>query len=280
MEKAIENKIGLYAIHTNLDNVLTGVNRRMADRLDLQDLWLLRPKVGEILQLSFFLPEQSREKVLKALHNAGAGQIGNYSECSFSSRGLGRFKPGDTANPTIGENGRLEEVAEFQIQVTFPKHLKNIILKTLFEAHPYEEVAYFLTETQNKWQEVGSGMVGSLKEPKNWDDFSKLVKQRFGLTFFKHTNISSKTIQKIAVCGGSGFFLLNDAKAAGADVFITSDVKYHEFFDAEGEITLMDIGHFESEQFTSELIVEQLSANFPNIAVLLSKVRTNPVFYA
>ena len=280
VEKAIENRIGLYTLHTNLDNVSTGVNQKMAHQLGLKALKILRPKIGEILQLSFFVPQQNRETVLSALHAAGAGQIGNYSECSFSSEGLGRFKPGDGANPTIGNTGQREEVAEFQIQVSFPKYLKNKVLKALFEAHPYEEVAYFLSETQNSWQDVGSGMIGSFTEPIYWDDFSKMVKQQFGLQFLKYTQVVSPHIRKVAVCGGSGFFLLNDAKAAGADVFITSDVKYHEFFDAEGKIILMDIGHFESEQFTSQLIVEQLSANFRNIAVLLSKVRTNPVFYA
>lgn len=280
VERAIENKIGLYAIHTNLDHIRTGVNHQMAQRIGLQDVKILRPKTDQLLCLSFFVPETSLEVVLTAVHQAGAGNIGNYSECSFTVEGLGRFKPSNAANPSVGQQDILEEVVERKVEVILPKNVKKRVLEALFKAHPYEEVAYFLTETQNPWQEVGSGMLGHLAEAMAWFDFVKLIKKQFGLQFVKHTSVHKESVQTIAICGGSGYFLLQDAKAKGADVFITSDIKYHEFFDAEGQIVLMDIGHYESEQFTSQLLLEQLSANFPNIAVLLSKVRTNPVFYA
>ena len=280
VEKAIQNNIGLFALHTNLDAVSTGVNFKMAEKLRLQNLKPLRPVAGKLLQLSFFVPLQDKDKVLTAIHLAGAGNIGNYSQCSFSTEGLGRFLPNENSNPAIGIIGNLEEVNEIKINVILPTHLKNKVLSVLFAAHPYEEVAYFITQLENQWQDAGSGMIGNLPEAIGKEQLIELVKEKFNLKVLRFTDSEKSSIQKIALCGGSGFFLLGDAVAQNADAYITSDIKYHEFFDAEGRLMLMDIGHFESEQFTSELIIEKLSNQFPNIAVLLSKTVTNPVFYA
>jgi len=280
IEKAIQNGIGIFAIHTNLDAVISGVNFKMAEKLGLKDLVPLRPLTGKLLHLSFFVPLENRDEVLNAIHLAGAGQIGNYSNCSFSGQGLGRFTPGHNTNPTIGIQNQSEEVNEFKIEVVLPKHQRKKVMKALFESHPYEEVAYFLTEVENLWQDAGSGMLGFLPKPVSKEELIEKIKKQFGLEMLRHTDSNKKEFQKIAICGGSGHFLLGDAIAAGADAYITSDIKYHEFFDAEGRLMLMDIGHYESEQFTSELIMEKLSNEFPNIAVLLSKTKTNPVFYA
>jgi len=280
IENALINQIGIFGLHTNLDSIQTGVNAKMASRLALEDIRILKPTEGKLVQLYFYVPFEYKEKVVEAVHKAGAGEIGNYNQCSFSTEGKGRFLPNHKANPSIGKNGILEELSECKIEVILPKFLKNKVLTALIESHPYEEVSYGFVELDNEWQEVGSGMVGNLANPIPKQEFMDLVKRQFNLTTFRYTQSSKEMVEKVALCGGSGFFLLNNAKQANADVFITSDIKYHEFFDAEGKITLMDIGHYESEQFTSELIMEKLSNEFPNIAVLLSKTKTNPVFYA
>jgi len=280
VEKAIENKVGLFALHTNLDAVSTGVNLKMASKLGLQNLKPLRPVAGKLLQLSFFVPLADKENVLNSIHLAGAGNIGNYSQCSFSTEGKGRFLPNENSNPSIGNVGKQEDVQELKIEVILPKHLKNKVLSALLASHPYEEVAYFITELENVWQDAGSGMIGNLSQAMTKNQLIDFVKQKFSVEMLRFTGTEKKSFKKIALCGGSGFFLLGDAVAQEADAYITSDIKYHEFFDSEGRLMLMDIGHFESEQFTSELIIEKLSNQFPNIAVLLSKIVTNPVFYA
>lgn len=280
VEKAILNGINLLAIHTNLDNVKSGVNHKMAEVLGLEETRILRPVKGNLLKLTWFTPENRHLEVLSKVHQAGAGQIGDYSHCSFSSPGVGRFLPEVGSNPRLGEVGKAEEVNEIKAEVIIPENLQIPILNALFQAHPYEEVAYFLTRLENQWQEIGSGMVGIFEDEMDWPSFSQLLKDKFNLSTFRHTKAGFSKIKKVALCGGSGFFLLGDALKAKADVFLTSDIKYHQFFDADDKVVLVDLGHFESEQFTSYLILEKLSNHFPNIAVLLSEVRTNPVFYA
>lgn len=280
VESAIRKNIGLLAVHTNLDAVHTGVNRKMAERLNLGNLQILRKAKSKLLQLTFFVPSENRAAVLKAVHEAGAGQIGHYSQCGFFSEGTGQFFPDAEANPKLGIRGRLETVQESRVEVILPVHLKGKVLQALQEHHPYEEVPYFFHLLENEWQDAGAGMLGELPDALEKEDFIRLVKQKFGLQMVRFTKTTGREIRKVALCGGSGFFLLGDALSAGADAFLTADIKYHEFFDAEGRLLLMDLGHFESEQFTSELIFEKMSIDFPNIAVLLSKTKTNPVFYA
>jgi dinuclear metal center YbgI/SA1388 family protein len=280
VEAAIRKNIGLLAVHTNLDAIQTGVNRKMAQKLSLQNPQILRKAKGKLLQLSFFVPIGNREEVLKAIHATGAGQIGNYSHCGFYSEGTGQFMPGEFADPALGRRGVLETVQEARVEVILPLFMKSRVLQALKDSHPYEEVPYFFTPLDNEWQDAGAGMVGDLPEALPKEDFIALVKKEFGLHMLRHTYSAKKEVRKVALCGGSGFFLLGEAIAAGADAYLTSDIKYHEFFDSEGKLMLMDLGHFESEQFTPELIFEELSIHFPNIAVLLSKTRTNPVFYA
>lgn len=280
VEKAIKNDIGLVAVHTNLDNVHTGVNRRIADFLGLVNGRVLRPAQGKLLKITWFTPKEHHIEVLRKVNEAGAGQIGNYSDCSFSSTGIGRFRPNQYSVPTFGTAGKWEEVEEVKSEVVCPDYLISAVLQALFAAHPYEEVAYYVQKIENEHQEIGSGWFGVLPRDASWESFSKLLKEKFKLIGFRHTKVLKDKIRYVALCGGAGHFLLSDAIKAGADVFITADIKYHQFFDADGKITLIDMGHFESEQFTSDLIIEKLSNHFPNIAVLLSQVRTNPVFYA
>jgi len=277
--KAIKNDIAIYACHTNLDNIISGVNGRIADQLGLVNRTILQPKNGFIEKLQLFSPATHSEIVEKALFEAGAGQIGNYSECSFVSEGIGSFKPGDGANPFIGEMDIRHKGNELKIEVIYPKWLRHQVLSAMKSAHPYEEVAYEISSLLNVYQEVGSGILGELPNDMDAVGFLKILSDAFHQKCIKHTSLNGRPIKKVAICGGAGSFLTQTAIAAGADIFVTSDVKYHEFFDADGKIILADIGHFESEQYTIDLIYDILRQNFPTFAVLKTKVNSNPVHY-
>jgi len=276
---AIKNDIALYAIHTNLDNVHYGVNKRIADRLGLTDTRILAPKSGRLQKLEFFVPEKSAAEVRDAIFDAGGGKIGNYGGCSFSSDGIGTFTPLEGSNPTSGTIGKMHAVPELRVEILMPDYLSNAAIAAMKKAHPYEEVAYNLISLENVHQDIGSGMIGKLSVPMQAIDFLKMVKEKMDLKVVKHTDIVVSEIQTVAVCGGSGSFLLRDAIGQKADVFITSDFKYHEFFDAEGRVVIADIGHYESERFTIDLIAEKLSKKFRTFVTHLTKVNTNPIHY-
>jgi dinuclear metal center YbgI/SA1388 family protein len=278
--KAIKNDIAIYAIHTNLDNVFhNGVNRKIAEMLGLKNLKILAPKKQVLMKLTTFIPKVNTQAVLDALYVAGAGQIGEYQNCSFRTEGVGTFKPTGEANPHIGSLDIDEEVAENRVEVIFSAFLENKILSALKTAHPYEEVAYYLHLLENTHQEVGSGMVGELESGMSEADFLLFLKDKMKVGCVKYTALRHKSIKKVAVCGGAGGFLLNNAIGFGADIFITSDYKYHEFFDADGKIIIADIGHYESEQFTIDLLGDIVQNKFKNMRVFLTKTNTNPVNY-
>jgi dinuclear metal center YbgI/SA1388 family protein len=277
--KAIKNDIAIYAIHTNLDNVFEGVNKRIAERIGLKNLRILAPKSNQLMKLTTFIPVAHKDTVMAALHEAGAGHIGNYKNCSFQIVGEGNFTPTGKANPTIGSMDKPETVKEIRAEVIFPEPLKNRILAALRQAHPYEEVAYYLSKLENENQEVGAGMIGELAEPMELMAFLNRLKVNMKTNRIRHTASTSKMIGKVAVCGGSGSFLLPKAIAAGADIYITADFKYHEFFDADGKIVIADIGHYESEQFTKDLLMEVLKEKFATFATTFSQTNTNPISY-
>lgn len=277
--KAIEQKVALIAIHTNLDNMYFGVNHIIGTKLGLRDMRILAPKEATLFKLSVFVPLEAQEAVRQAMADAGAGHIGNYDHCSFSAEGMGRFRPLDGANPYIGDAGKVETVQEVRIEVIVNRHALGAVESAMKKAHPYEEVAYDIVALNTTNTYIGSGMVGELSEPVPVMDFLNLVKTTFGCGIVRYTDPVQETVQRIAVCGGSGGFLLSDAVRAKADVFITADYKYHEFFDADRRIVIADIGHFESEQFTSEWLVTILLKKFTNFAVRLANVNTNPINY-
>lgn len=276
---AIKNDIAVYAIHTNLDNVLKGVNGKMASKLGLERVEILDPKPSQLKKLVVFAPPGDAEKVREAIFSAGAGHIGNYSECSFTSAGTSSFKPEPGANPTEGEIGKRFSDEEFKLEFIFPPHREKAIIKAMKEAHSYEEVAYDIFSLSNFIASVGAGIVGNLAAPMPSMDFLQILRQRFDLQVVRHSPVVKDKVQRVALCGGSGSFLIHAAKAAGADIFITGDVKYHEFFEAESHMLIADIGHYESEQFTQELIVGLLAEKFPKFAVRKTGVNTNPVQY-
>jgi dinuclear metal center YbgI/SA1388 family protein len=277
--EAIKNDIAIYAIHTNLDNIQNGVNQKICEKIGLNNTKILLPTVDTLSKLVTFIPKEQAEKVTHALYEAGAGQIGKYRNCSFQLDGQGTFMPTEGANPHIGETNKQEYVGETRVEVIFPAHLKKTLLQTLRDVHPYEEVAFYISPLLNDNQEVGSGMIGELKQPMEPLDFLRSLKDRMELKMIRHTSLLTKTIQKIAVCGGAGGFLLPKAIQQGADIFITADFKYHEFFDADRKIIIADIGHYESEVFTKELLMDVLMKKFHSFAINFSKTNTNPISY-
>lgn len=276
---AIKHDVAIYAIHTNLDNVLQGVNGKIADKLGLESRRILSPKNGLLMKLYTFAPLNSSEKVRTALFEAGAGNIGNYSEASFNANGIGTFKANEFAQPFVGTIGQRHEENEVKIEVIFPVWLKSTVIAALKNAHPYEEVAYDIVPLANEMQVIGSGLIGELPEPMEETMVLNMLKTSFNLTVIKHTPLLGKKVKNIAVCGGSGSFLIGKAIAEKADFYVSADIKYHEFFDAENKLVVADIGHWESEQFTIELLMEILQYNFPTFAILKSNVDTNPVKY-
>ena len=277
--EAIKNDTAIYAAHTNLDNIVLGVNGMIAKKLGLKNITILQPKHKTLRRLITFAPIDKAEQVRNAVFAAGAGHIGKYGECSFNSNGTGTFKAGEDADPYVGKIGERHHENETKIEIVYPFYLENQVVKALTENHPYEEVAYDIFTMDNVHFGIGAGIIGELHETKDEKDFLKFVKETFGTNGLRHTQLLGKPIQKVAVCGGAGSFLIKKATQMGADLYITADIKYHEFFDAQGKLVVADIGHYESEQFTVELIHDLLVEKFPTFAVLKTRVNTNPVKY-
>jgi dinuclear metal center YbgI/SA1388 family protein len=277
--KAIKNDIAIYAAHTNLDSITGGVNSKICEKIGLEKCRILAPAKNQLLKLVTYVPENHVETVRSALFNAGAGVIGNYDQCSFINSGYGTFRGNEDSTPFIGTVGVLRSEPEVRLETIIPRHLTSKIVAALNNSHPYEEVAFDLVPIENNFPSVGMGMVGQLSTPCDEIEFLNLIKRVFGCKVIKHTELTGKQILKVAVCGGSGSFLINNAIAEGADIYITADLKYHDYFDADKKIVLADIGHFESEQFTKEVLKEIVLKKFPTFALRLSDVKTNPVSY-
>lgn len=284
--KAIKHDIAIYAAHTNLDNVRNGVNAKICERLGLKNYRILSPVKGKLMKLFTFAPQKHAENIRKALFTAGAGAIGDYDECSFNSEGYGTFRASQQSNPFVGEKGKQHLEPESKIEVIFPHWLLDNIVFALKKNHPYEEVAYDIVTLNNGWDTTGAGMIGDLEHPVETSAFLSFLKEKMNVKVIRHTRLDIygkgaliNKISKVAVCGGAGSFLLNDAIAAGGQAFITADFKYHQFFDAENRIIIADIGHYESEQFTMEIFAEVLRQKFPTFAVRFTSVNTNPINY-
>jgi len=277
--KAIKNDVAIYAVHTALDNHPQGVNKIFCDALGLSNTKILVPKQHFIQKLVTFTIPDNVEQVRNALFDAGAGKIGNYEDCSFNSKGIGTYMGNENSNPEIGERFEFVEGEEIKIEVTFEKHLQSKILKALFSNHVYEEIAYEIYELQNVHQNLGLGMIGELENPMKEADFLQMVKEKMQTGGIRHSQFLDIPIHKVAVLGGSGSFAIKNAIQAGADAFLTADLKYHQFYEAENKLLLADIGHFESERFTKNYIVDYLTKKISNFAIILSEENTNPVKY-
>ena len=277
--KAIKNDIAIYAVHTALDNHKHGVNKIFSDALGLTHTKILVPKKNFIQKLVTYTIPENVETLRNALFDVGAGKIGNYEDCSFNSKGIGTYMGNEDSNPEIGERFEFVENEEIKIEVTFEKHLQSKVLKALFSNHVYEEVAYEIYELQNLHQNIGLGMIGELEKPMSEKDFLAFVKDKMQCGGIRHSALLGKPIQKVAVLGGSGSFAISNARQAGADIFLTADLKYHNFYEAENQLILADIGHFESERFTKNYIVDFLKKKILNFAIIFSEENTNPVKY-
>lgn len=277
--KAIKNDIAIYAVHTALDNHQNGVNKIFCDALGLQNTKILVPKENFIQKLVTYTIPENHQKLRNALFDAGAGNIGNYENCSFNTQGIGSYQGNENSNPEIGERGEFVENTEIKIEVTFEKHLQSKILKALFSNHVYEEVAYEIYDLKNSHQSIGLGMIGELETEMPEKDFLLFVKNKMKADGIRHSEYLGKPIKKVAVLGGSGSFAIKKAIQAGADAFLTADLKYHQFYESENQLLLADIGHYESERYTKNYIVDYLTKKIPNFAIILSEENTNPVKY-
>ena len=277
--KAIKNDIAIYSMHTALDNVLQGVSAQICKQLSLTHFKTLIPQKNTLKKLTTYVPRAKKEVLLQALYQAGAGNVGNYSECSFSTIGASTFKGAATSNPVVGQAGITENTIEDQLHVTFNAKDESKVIKALFDCHPYEEVAYEVTTLDNTNQNIGMGMIGELETSMQEEAFMHFLKAKMQVKCIRHSKLLNKKIKKVAVLGGSGSFGLKNAIGQGADVYISADFKYHEFYQAENQIIIMDIGHYESEQFTKKLLYDYLKKKFSTFAVILSEEITNPINY-
>lgn len=276
---AIKNDIAIYAIHTALDNMAHGVNYGMSQALQLEDCKILLPKKESLYKLTTYVPHAFAKALKESLFQAGAGHIGKYDQCSFSTEGEGTFRAGENTNPFVGKKHKQHQEGETQLHITFHKHLKKKVVQALIENHPYEEVAYELVSLENENKNVGMGMIGTLKNPILENDFLSLIKTTFKSGGVRHSQLLGKKIKKVAVLGGSGAFAITAAKAHKADAYVTADLKYHDYYKAEGQLLLADVGHYESERFTKNLIADYLTEKIRSFAVLLSEENTNPINY-
>ena len=277
--KALKADIAIYSCHTNMDNISGGVSFKMAEKLGLSNIKVLKPITGMFYKLVTFVPIDHAEKIRGVILEAGAGHIGNYDYCSYNLTGEGTFRASEKASPFVGTKGEIHVEPEIRIETIFAKHLENKIIPALIKAHPYEEVAYDIYPLANRNANVGAGIIGDFNQPVEEKMFLNLLKTIFKMPLIRHTALMGRNISCVALCGGSGSFLLNDACKVGADAFVSADFKYHQFFDADNRILIADIGHFESEQFTLEIFYELLMKNFSNFAVHFTKVKTNPINY-
>lgn len=276
--KAIKNDIAIYAIHTNLDNMLHGVNAKICEKIGLNNVRILQPKPGGLKKLVVYVPKNYLEQVQQAMFEAGAGNIGNYSECSFYSEGNGTFKGNEFSQAFVGNKNEQHTEPEYKLEVIVPDHQLGKVITGMTAAHPYEEVAYDILPLANSNNQVGSGMIGELPGELEPQQFLAHLRKSMNLNMIRFTPLE-RNIKKVAVCGGSGSFLLKAAIAAGADAYVSADFKYHEFFDAENRIMISDIGHYESEIFTINLLADEITKKMPTFAVILSNINTNPINY-
>ena len=277
--KAIKHDIAMISMHTNLDNSFLGVSRVLAERLGLKNLHILQPLEGQLRKVVVYVPLSAAQEVRNAMFEAGAGCIGNYDSCSFNAKGQGTFRANDEAHPYVGEIGKVHFEDEVRIETVVPKHLLNRVISAMLKVHPYEEVAYDVYAMENEFTQAGAGMVGEFGTGMDELDFLALVADVIGSPSLRHSALTGRKIQKVALCGGSGGPFMGDALRQKADAYLTADIKYHDFFIPEGRMLMVDGGHFETEQFTKELICELITKKFPTFAAVIAETNTNAVHY-
>jgi dinuclear metal center YbgI/SA1388 family protein len=276
---AVKQDVAIYSAHTNLDALANGVSKKMAEKLNLRNIRVLAPLKNKLLKLVTYVPDNHLDKVRKAVFCAGAGVIGGYDNCSFTTPGTGSFRAGEGTDPFAGEKGKIHFEDEIRFETILFTHQKESVISALLAAHPYEEVAYDIYSLENDNIEQGMGCTGEFAEPVDEKDFLKLLSSVFSARGIRYSRLAGNLISKVALCGGSGAFLLNDALASGASAFVTADIKYHSYFETENKILLADIGHYESEKFSTEILYDLIIKKFPTFAVRFSEINTNPINY-
>lgn len=274
---AIKNDISIYCGHTNYDQIFSGVSSKICDKLELINKEILAPKPGILKKIAVFTPIAYADKLRDAMFKAGAGHVGNYDNCSYNIEGKGSFRGNDSTNQFVGEKGKIHFEDEIKIEMIYPEYLERNIVNSILEVHPYEEVAYDIIKLDNENKLAGLGMMGYLQVETDEKILLDKIKKVFGVDVIKHSTFLGKPIEKIAVCGGSGAFLIEAAKASGAQMFISGDIKYHDYFLAENKIMIVDIGHYESEQFTKEIFYDVIRKKNINFVTHFSEINTNPI---
>lgn len=277
--RAVKNDIAIYASHTNMDSIVGGLNTKLAEKLGMSSVSVLKPVKDYLLKLVCFVPSDHLLALQQAIFDAGAGVIGKYDMCSFNAAGKGSFRAGEGTDPFVGEKGELHLEEEIRLETIFPRHIKSRLIAAMKKAHPYEEVAYDIYTLENDYEMAGMGMIGELEQPMDELKFLDHIKKVLEVKMIKHTALLEKTVKRVALCGGSGSFLLKDAIRQKADVFVSADFTYHKFFDAENKILIADVGHYESEQVVKEVFYEILKKKFPTFAARISELNTNPINY-
>lgn len=277
----IRSGISVLVAHTNLDRAANGVNEVLGRALGLQDIEVLQPATdAKMLKVVVFIPEENVEQIISAVGEIGAGVIGNYSYCSFRSEGTGTFLPDKDASPHTGRVGELNQERESRLEVLVAPDILNRVIEIMIDVHPYEEVAYDVYEVQNPQVGVGMGRLGMLPEPMKLGACVEIWQEKLGCTFRVAGDVD-KQIKKVAVCGGSGADLIGIAKARGADVLVTGDVKHHSAHEAlEKDIAVIDAGHAETEKLVVPELVELLKIALKKreleVEVIASGVDTSP----
>ena len=282
IEKMIKNDITLYSAHTNLDFTKHGVSYQLAKRLSLRNIKFLKNLSNNQVKLSVFVPLAHLDKVSDAIYQAGGGIIGEYSNCSFRTSGKGTFSGSVQSNPSIGKKGVVETVEEVKLEVLVDQWKLSHVISSIKIAHPYEEIAYDVYPLLKENVNYGIGAIGELNKQMIPGEFLKLVSSKLNVPAFRYTKNGRKKIKTVAVCGGSCSELIDEAMKQKADAFITADLKYHSFQDAEGNILLIDAGHYETEVPVLDEIkhrLEKLLIKNKKIRVLKFRGSTNPVVF-
>lgn len=276
---AVRGGIAIYSAHTSFDNVSWGVSHILAEMIGLTKIRVLAPLKGKLSKLITFVPVSHAGRVREALFAAGAGHIGNYDRCSFSVTGDGTFRAGEGADPYAGQVGEDHSEPEIRIEAVMPSHLAPACVRALLAAHPYEEAAYDIIALENEYHGAGAGAIGTLPGPLTVTMLLEKLKALTGIPVIRYSGDAARTVTTIAVCGGSGSDLISAAARAGADAFVTGDIKYHAFTQAPDDMIVADIGHYESEKFSLELLHDLINKKFPKFALRFSGIKTNPINY-
>ena len=283
IQHLIKQNISLYSAHTNLDFTRDGVSFELAKSLKLKNVTFLEHEEANQFKVVIFLPAVNVDELSEALFSVGGGVIGNYENCSFRIAGEGTFKGNEDSNPVIGKKGNTEKVEEVRLELIVDSWNLGRIVNAIKKHHPYEEPAYDIYPLKNKNTNFGAGAIGELDKELSEKEFLNFVSKSLKIGKLKYCIGSGKKIKKVAVCGGSGSELLSRAINSGADAFITADIKYHAYHDAEGKILLIDAGHYETEIGSLNIVkkrIEKILSGKDYIKVFKFSGSTNPVkFY-